>query len=182
MQRITHSELRDLVAENVTGSMPVGILAVTDTRSRKTGNPWKTVFKTVRAVGWVGASYGRGVNRELSRQGVADPSFQSQPLPWGEWDIPGKVIAHKGNLYLRTQATPGMRRKSPARVLSYHAESGEQVTREQIAPFLPVDAGSKKQEAAGMAADPRDQIWVGTYAFASLRKIRIRGKTFEVIH
>jgi len=181
-EQITHKQLRDLIAEAVTGSMPVGILAVTDARTKKTGNPFGKVEKTVRAVGWVGASYVRGVNRELSRQGVEEPAFRSQPLPWGEWDIPGKVIAHKGALYLRTQATPGMRRKAPARVLAYHAENGQQVTREQVAPFLPVATGSSKQEAAGMAADPAEQIWVGTYAFASLRKVRIAGRTYTVAH
>jgi hypothetical protein len=181
-EQITHQQLRDLIAETVTGSAPVGILAVTDTRSRKTGNPFGKVFKTIRAVGWVGASYARGVNRELSRQGVEEPAFRSQPLPWGEWDVPGKIITHKGAFYLRTQATPGMRRKSPARVLGYRAENGAEVTREQVAPFLPVATGSSKQEAAGMAADPAEQIWVGTYAFASLRKVRIAGRTYTVAH
>jgi hypothetical protein len=179
---ITHQQLRDLVALTVTGSMPVGILAVTDTRSRKTGNPWRTVFKTVRAVGWVGAKYGDGVRREGNRQGADASEFKAAPLPWGEWEVPGKVIAHKGNLYLRTQATPGMRRKSPARVLGYHAASGETLTREQVAPFLPVESGSAKQAAAGLSSDPREQIWVGTYAFASLRKVRIAGRTYTVSH
>lgn len=179
---ITHQQLRDLVALNVTGSMPVGILAVTDTRSRKTGNPWRTVWKTVRAVGWVGARYAAAVRREGDRQGADASAFQAASLPWGEWDIPGKVITHKGSLYLRTQATPGMRRKQPARVLGYHAASGETLTREQVAPFLPVESGSAKQAAAGLSSDPKEQIWVGTYAFASLRKVRIAGKTYTVAH
>jgi hypothetical protein len=182
MSEVTYSELRELIAVHVSGSAPVGILAVTDTRSRKTGNPFGKVFKTIRAVGWVGASYARGVNRELSRQGVEGPTFESQALPWGEWDIPGKVITHKGSLYLRTQATPGMRRKSPARVLGYRAENGTEVSREQVAPFLPVASGSAKQSEAGMSSDPKEQIWVGTYAFSSLRKVRIAGKTYTVAH
>ena len=182
MSEVTYSELRELIAVHVSGSAPVGILAVTETRSRKTGNTFGKIYKTVRVVGWVGASYGRAVNRELSRQGVEEPKFQSQKLPWGEWDIPGKVITHKGILYLRTQATPGMRRKSPAKVLGYRAENGTEVTREQVAPFLPVASVSVKQSEAGMSSDPKEQIWVGTYAFSSLRKVRIAGKTYTVAH
>lgn len=182
-ETITHQQLRDLIAQAVTGSMPVGILAVTDTRSRKTGNPWRTVFKTVRAVGWVGARYAAAVRREGDRQGADASAFQAASLPWGQWDVPGKVIAHKGAYYLRTQATPGMRRQQPARVLGYHAaDSGETLTREQVAPFLPVESGSAKQAAAGLSDNPREQIWVGTYAFASLRKVRIAGRTYTVTH
>jgi hypothetical protein len=179
---ITHQQLRDLIARTISGSMPVGILAVTDTRSRKTGNPWRTVFKTVRVVGWVGARYADGVKREGNRQEVDASEFKAGPLPWGQWDVPGKVIEHKGNLYLRTQATPGMRRSRPARILGYHAASGETLSREQVAPFLPVETGSAKQADAGLSSDPREQIWVGTYAFASLRKIRISGRSYSVTH
>ena len=180
---ITHQQLRDLIARSISGSMPVGILAVTDTLSRKTGNPWNTVFKTVRAVGWVGARYAAAVRREGDRQGADTSAFQAASLPWGQWDVPGKVITHKGAFYLRTQATPGMRRKAPARVMGYHAaDSGETLTREQVAPFLPVETGSAKQADAGLSSDPREQIWVGTYAFASLRKIRISGRSYTVAH
>jgi len=181
-ETITHQQLRDLIATIVTGSMPVGILAVTDTRSRKTNNPWRTVYKTVRAVGWVGARYADSVRREGDRQGADAQGFQAAPLPWGQWNVPGKVIEHKGTFYLRTQATPGMRRQQPARVLGYHAATGETLTREQVAPFLPVESGSAKQAAAGLSSDPKEQVWIGTYSFASLRRVRIAGRTYTVVH
>jgi hypothetical protein len=175
MQKITKSELKEKIAA-LRGAAPVGILAVTDARARKTGNPFGAIQKTVRCVGWVGARYAGSVERQMGREGV-EGSFEASPLPWGEWDVPGKVIRHKGSFYLRTQSTPGTRRKAPARVLRYDCESGE-LTREQVAPFLPAKTESRKQAEAGLEAE--NQIQVSTYSFDSIKRIRLGGQTYEI--
>lgn len=174
MQTITHQRLAELLAA-MPGARPVGILADVDARARKTGNPFGTVVKTVRAVGFVGAEYKSAVIREGGRQGEA-PEFKADPLPWGEWLIPNRVIAHKGALYMRTQTTPGMRRHQPARVLGYKGERGESLTREQVAPFLPPDRESAKQQGAGL----QETVWVRTYAFSSIKRVRLNGQTYKV--
>lgn len=176
MKQITKSELKEKIAA-LRGAAPVGILAVTDTKARKTGNPFGVIKKTVRVVGWVGARYVSGIKRQQAREGLEE-AFVGGPLPWGEWLIPGKIIQNKGVMYLRTQSTPGTRKKAPARVLRYDCESG-QLTREQVAPFLPPKTESKKQVEAGLEAE--EQIQVNNYSFDSIKKIRIGGETFEVI-
>ena len=48
----------------------------------------------------VGYSYQNAVNNRLSKEGK-DANFISEPLPWGEWLIPNKLITHKGSIYFR---------------------------------------------------------------------------------
>lgn len=51
----------------------------------------------------IGTSYENAVNnRNENINGNRD--FESEPLRWGEWYIANKVIAHKGNFYLRYYA------------------------------------------------------------------------------
>lgn len=176
MKQITKEELKNKIAA-LRGAAPVGILAVTDTKARKTGNPFGVIRKTVRAVGWVGARYVAGIKRQQVREGL-EGAFVGGPLPWGEWLVPGKIIQNKGMMYLRTQSTPGTRKKAPARVLRYDCETG-QLTREQVAPFLPPKNESRKQVEAGLEAE--EQIQVNNYSFDSIKKIRIGGETFELI-
>lgn len=178
MKTITFSELAKAIGARA-GAFPVGILADTDAGLRKTGNPLALpVSKRVQAVGFVGADYGASVRREGARQGADTAAdFVAEPLPWGEWEVPGKVISHKGRRYLRVQSTPGARRTQPARLLGYRDAGGRFVAREAVAPFLPPKRESGRQQAAGLA----DTVWPRTYAFDSLRRVRLGGRTFEVV-
>lgn len=178
MKKITHKELASLLA-SVPGAMPVGIDAETDAKARKTGNPYGTIKKRIRAVGFVGADYVTGLVREGARQGVDATEFQVDSLPWGEWLTVDKVIVHKGAFYLRTQTSPGQRNRQPAKVLAYLGENGETLTKEQVDPFLPRETVSAKQAAIGI--DAAKQVKVRTYAFASLRKVRVAGQSFVVV-
>jgi hypothetical protein len=179
MKKITHKELASLLASKP-GAMPIGIDAETDAKAKKTGNPYGSIRKRVRAVGFVGANYVTGLVREGARQGVDATSFEGDALPWGEWLTVGKVIVHKGQFYLRTQTSPGQRDRQPAKVLAYLGENGETLTKEQVDPFLPRETASAKQSAVGIAGDK--QVKVRTYAFASLRKVRVAGQSFVVDH
>lgn len=175
MQTINHSQLLELV-KSQNGAKPVGFTALTDAKARKTGNPFGQVFKQVRAVGFVGASYERAVKREATRQDADGESFQADSLPWGEWLVPHKVISHKGNLYLRTQTTPGQRKRQPARLLAYRGEDGRFLSPDAVKPFLPVANDSAKQSSIGLDG----KVMVRTYAFASLQRVRIGGRTYQV--
>lgn len=173
---------------NTNGMIIVGLHCLVDARARKTNNPYGTITKRVRTVGFVGADYGLAVNREALRQG-ASPVFQSDPLPWGEWLIPHKVITHNGKLYLRTQTIPGNRRKQPAKVVAYYStlHPTRTLTREQVQPWLPAPTESRKQSAIGLVShsrftdDTHNQVWVRIYAFDSIRKIRINGNTYKLV-
>jgi len=173
---ITHSKLVALLQGNA-GAMPVGIVATTDAKARKTGNPHGVITKTVRAVGFVGADYETSVQNQTLAAGVKNPDFQADSLPWGEWLVPSKVIQHKGKLYLRTQTTAGMRRTVSARVLAYRDDKGRFIARDEAQKFLPPVRESAKQADAGLEG-AKAQVWVRTYAFDSLERIRIAGRTY----
>ncbi len=157
------------------GANIIGIEAETDCRARKTNNPFGVIFKHVRAVGFCGADYEIAVINEGFRQNK-EIEFTSEPLPWGVWKLDGKVIEHKGNLYLRLQTTSGQRKRQPAKILSYRAENGRFVSYEEIKSFLPEKRESQKQLDAGLKTE--SEIMVRTYAFNSIKKIRINGETF----
>ncbi len=176
MQKLSYSKLIEHLKASK-GVSIVGLSALCDARARKTGNPYGTILKRIRAVGFVGADYGKAVNREADRQGV-ESSFQAESLPWGKWLIPNKVIEHNGEFYIRTQTTPGQRRKQAAKVLGYQAEKGGQLTYEAIKPFLPVSKESDKQQNAGLA----ETVWVRTYKFSSINRIRIAGVTYNLVN
>lgn len=177
MKTLTHTQLRE-VLKSTKGNMFVGLLACVDTRCHKTGNPFALpVFKQLRVVGTVGADYQTSVNNEALRQGAA-PEFEAESLPWGQWDVYGKVISHNEKLYLRTQTTPGQRRKAPARVLNYRDANGKFVARDILVPFLPVEKESDKQQ---LQTGIKKTVWVRTYAFDSIQKIRIAGQTFQLV-
>lgn len=176
MKTLSHKELLELIKSSK-GAMPVGLMAETDGRARKTGNPHGLIFKRVRAVGFVGASYQKAVENEAGRQGEDASEFQAESLPWGEWVILNKVIFHKGAFYLRTQTTPGQRRNQPARVLAYLAENGNEISCDEAKKFLPAPRESAKQQDE---ANLTGTVWVRTYAFASIKRIRINGQTYRL--
>lgn len=173
MDTLTHNGLVKRIAASK-GVLIVGLLALVDCKARKTNNPYGTIFKWIRGVGFVGVDYERAVNREAIRQGET-PEFGTESLPWGEWLLPNKVITHNGNLYLRTQTTPNQRRKQPAKVLRYENDNGFVLSKDEIKQFLPAPRESnKQQEETGIDST----VWVRTYKFDSIYKIRIAGKTY----
>ena len=164
--------------EGERGTLIVGIEALTDTRARKTGNPFGQIFKRVRCSGVVGADYQRAVEREAGRQGADASEFDAEPLPWGEWLIPGKVITHKGGYYLRTQYTPGQRKLHTAKVLGYFDSAGARLDLDKIKAFLPASRESaKQQDEAGLG----ETVQVRTYKLDSIQRIRLDGKTFKLV-
>lgn len=186
MQTLTYSSFIAILAAH-SGALPVGILALTDSRARKTGNPFpdKTIMKLSRSVGFVGAKYENAVHREGERQGERDAHyFVAEKLPWGKWLIPNKVIEKEGAYYLRTQSTPGQRNRQPARVLSYRDIHGRTLDRDAVKPFLPLPSFSTKQAAYGLgdgAAAERAQVQVRTYAFDSIEVVRVAGATYRLV-
>jgi hypothetical protein len=179
MNTLTFSQLVAMLA-SIPGTAFVGLLTLTDTRCRKTGNPFGTVLKACLSSAQTGASYEAGVNREGYRQGQ-DAQFTAGALPKGrKWLVVGKVLesdTEVGKYYLRTQIAPGQRKVKSARVLAYVTTQGQQLTREQVAPFLPPKAESAKQQASGLEAT----VWVRDYLFTSIQKIRIAGRTYRVV-
>ena len=175
MKNLNHLQLIEKL--NTPGTKIVGLLALVDARAKKTNNPHGRIDKQVRVVGFVGADYETSVNREATRQD-ATPVFQAEKLPWGKWHVLNKVIEHNGGFYLRTQTTPGNRRVQPAKVLFYRGENGQFLAYDDIKDFLPEAKESNKQQSwTGI----NKTVWVRTYKFSSILRIRINGETFKLI-
>lgn len=176
MKTISHERLFEMVRDSK-GVLIVGILSVTDAKARKTNNKFWPIFKVCRSVGFVGVDYQKAVEREANRQGADASEFQAEKLSWGEWELVNKIINHKGDRYLRTQSSPGQRHNQPAKVLSYLDKDGNILDKNLIKEFLPVTRESAKQQDE---ANLNETIFVRTYKFASIKKIRINGETFWV--
>ena len=177
---LTYSALVEML-ESIKGVAIVGLLAITDARLLKTGNMLAMpVSKLSRVVGFVGANYGAAVNREANRQGGQAEFVSAGLAAWQVWALAGKVIAHKitGKLYLRTQSTPGQYKRQPVRLLAYLDAQGKEVSKEDVEKFLPTRSESAKQQAqTGIERTVR----VNDYAFESIRRIRINGKSYNLV-
>lgn len=182
MKSLTHSQFVALL-KSKGGALPVGLRATTDAKLLKTNNPFVGVVKDVRAVGFVGANYERAVQREgVVRQGHSDAdAFVVESRPWGQWvsGLESKVATHKGRFYLRTQTTPGMRKRQPAKVIAYRDASGAKLTYADVAPYMPAKSTSAKQAAVGM--DAPNQVAVREYAFDSIKVVRVGGRSYKLI-
>lgn len=179
MKSLTHSQLTAMLA-GMPGTIFASIIAQTDARLKKTDNPLNLpVFKQSIVSVTIGANYQNAVNREAIRQDGTN-SFQAGSLPKGRnWLVNGKVlISDDGKkLYLRTQHTPGQRKKS-AKIIGYKDANGGPVTRQAIEPFLPAKYESAKQQnATGI----NETIRVNDYLFTSIRSIRLNGETYRII-
>lgn len=170
------------------GTQFVGLETKTDARLRKTGNNLGPVFKKSRLVALVGASYESAVNRQQVREFGRHADFKADalPRPGDTWLIPSKVIQNEnGTLYLRTQSTPGMRRKRPAKVAFVNAQ-GASLSFDTVSPFLPEKSYSMKQEASAEQAKGSKlhgspgMIDVRDFKFTSIARVRINGKTYKL--
>lgn len=175
MKTITPAELVKKITE-INGNVFCVIESLTDSKARKTGNPFGLILKQARALVSIGANYENAVNAQGGReQNDNAGAFEAAPLPWGEWLVPNRLITHKGEIYVRTQSTPGMRKARPARV-QYRDAEGRYLSREQVQPFLPEKKESARQAAFGNAGE----IEVRTLKISSIRRIRIGGETLTI--
>ena len=74
----------------------------------------------------VGANYENAVNNHLASQGQSR-DFTALSLPWGEWEIVNKLIAHKEKKYVRFYKCANTKTES----ITYFV-NGTQATAEQI--------------------------------------------------
>lgn len=174
--QLTQSELINLLVSHK-GNALVSFVTLSDARLLKRGNPFGVVLKRSEMVACVGANYQSAVNRQADREGNPDAgSFEADSLPWGEF-VPGtdrKFIANKGETYVRMQFAPGM--SAPKSVQYFRADNGEELTKEQIAEFLPKRSESDRQDEFGNDG----KIAVRTFKVASLQSVTFGGQCYEM--
>ena len=139
MNVITHSQFASLLAAK-RGAVILSIVANTDARLLKTGNPHRDARKVTYTRVVSGADY----EASVQRQGGA--GFKSESLPYGKFLVENKVIQTKdGKLQLRTVA----RNPQPPISVKYF-DDGKEVPFQSIQGFLPSKYESKRQAVVGV--------------------------------
>lgn len=144
---------------------------------RKTGNPFDELGiskKTNMNVSFFG-SYQNAVNNRLKKAGlVAD--FTAYPLPWGEWLTPNKIIAHKGEIYVRFYVHKNSNPKTE------YFYCGEKMTNEQLTiakTFFKERSESKRQSDAGLEADEQSKPF--NVKVNNILQINVNGENYIVL-
>lgn len=177
--KITHAALRQKIAESK-GNLFCQVLSLTDAKALKRNNPFGTILKKAAASVSVGTDYEKAVNTVAAKEGNENAgSFVAESI-WngkGEHVVPNKIIRHidTGREYLYCQTSDKQIDAFPPHV-EYQTVSGEKLSREDVAPFLPVKAASAKQAAFGNENERN----VRMIAFDNILAIKMNGETFEV--
>lgn len=169
------------VLESARGPQFATIVARTDARLKKTGNPFAgTVWKISRVNGVIGFDYEASVRRQQLREsGEAD--FQVQARAWGQKVVPtavlpgparlrrGVLVAYNEKLYLELKVERVFETR-------YETDGGDAVTREQVAPFLP----KRARGAAAASQGVIKEIILRDYKLDGIRSITFAGTTYTV--
>ncbi len=181
MKTITPQALVEKI-KAINGNVIVVVETLTDAkalvkdRETKAPNTFGTILKSSVARVAIGANYQNAVNRQGIREENENAGeFVAEPLPWGEWIVPGRLIGNKGEIYVRTQTTPGMRKNKPF-IVKYRDLNGKFLSYDEIKNLLPVKKESARQEEFGNV----EKIEVRTLKISSIRRIRIGGETLTV--
>lgn len=172
---ITRTELLNRISRP--GAIIMAFGTLTDTKARKTNNPYGVIMKTARFTGIVGADYEKMVQRQEVKA-TGEKTFETNSLPWGEWvkGQEGKLISHKGGIYLRISFPPN-ERQVKARV-TYWTQSRKFIKAKDALPFIPVPKMSERQKEVGVTEEK--EVKVRTFNLSSIRYVKIDGKLLKV--
>lgn len=172
MKTITTSVLADILIQT-TGAKPVTLVAFTDTRARKTNNPYGRIWKRSKVNGMVGFHYDPGVIRRLLKEGKDPEAFKRgeswhEPVMLGDHLTP--LCRHKSDpsrLYLRFMylATIG----EP----DFFSDNGTKLDYADVAQFLPASSEYKNQ---GLDNPLRFLV----YSLESLESLTMCGEEYVV--
>lgn len=172
---LTHEQFTAYLA-SVKGCQFINIWTITEPDMYLKDNPFKGRVQKVSATHMqFGYCYQNAVNNRLEKVGC-EGDFVAEPLPWGEWVLPNKVITHKDTLYLRTYNVKG------AKPRSFFFLDGRLATQEQYAEFSkffkPVKSASNKQTEKGLT---ENQVKVKNYKFASILRLSMNGDIITLV-
>ena len=189
---ITRTELFQLIAGlHSLGTSNVNIHTRTDARLKRKGvvateeeteeepevipNPFPKggVLKVAAFNVAFGANYGKMVNRKLAKAGK-----EANFVPEGNWfqshDGLNTVVENKkdpSKLYARI---PVNTKNKP--VVAFETPDGKPVAREEVAPFIPAKAPSRKQKEAGL--DEGEQVTFRVVAMENVLGVTYGGTTY----
>lgn len=174
MKNILSSSLLSLLSSINAGTF-VGVHSLTEPKMRKTNNPFNghLVQKmTIQTLQW-GYNYANAVNNRIGDE--KHETFVADPLKWGEWLIPNKVITHKGRLYARFYRVDNGNVPDTLFLIDGIIATEEQVA--VIKSFLVAPSQSARQAEVGLTehqVKPRD------FAFDSIIGLSVSGEMYNV--
>lgn len=173
MKKITRSQLVKAI-ESRKGAEAIRLFAETDARLLKTDNPHPDARKQTIVSALLGTRYAENINKLLP----AGESFQVSPRKWGVSRPSGKIVDHKGKVYLTVRTTGRARRVNKATV-SFVSGEGQPLAFDAVRAFLPARGGSAKQGDLGI--DRENQVEQRAIAIENIRAVKMRGEFFQVV-
>jgi len=131
------------------------------------------VTKLVKCQVQIGYNYENAVNNRLTKQG-SEATFEAERLPWGEWEIPNKVISHKGVRYLRYYYTAN------GAIDTIWFVNGRIATADEFSTIVEYlrskEKDSKRQTIAGLV---ENQVKPRTVKFANILTLAVGGEVWQ---
>lgn len=148
------------------GTSFVTIVALTDPRMRKRGNPYiGRVLKRSTVNGAIGWIYQNSVNRERARENL-EPDFEAFPRKWGQRIKGTPFVEHKGKTYLELKVERALSTE--------YLLDGEVVDKSVIEEWLP------KRKPEGERQEVDRPIILRDYDLANIKAITFDGITIAV--
>ena len=176
MQTINTNSILSVLSNINNGSF-VGVHSLTEPKMRKTGNPFnghRVQKMTIQTLQW-GYNYANAVNNRIGD--AKHETFVADPLAWGEWLIPNKVITHKGKLYARFYKVDNEMCKSNTIYLIDGVMASEE-QEEVIKSFLIESSSSARQSEVGLT---EHQVKPRNFAFDSIIGLSVNGEMYNVV-
>ena len=172
VQAIKEVDLIAMMLRNK-GASAVTIVARTEPKMRKTGNPFAAgeVFKVSRVNGMIGWDYANSVNNQRGREGVVAADFVAHKRTWGEKIDGTPLVAHKGSLYLELKVEKSL----DHRFEDANGDELDDTTVDMVKTFLPV----RKQAATQQTVKP---IILRDYNLSTILSITYKGVCYLVAH
>jgi len=148
------------------GARPATIVAVTDARLKKTGNPFGEVFKVARVNVMVNWQYTRAVNRQREREG-SEPDFISDARSWGTRLAGLPFVTYEGRVYLECKVEKSLGH-------TYVTDEGEELAFDQVEPFLPKRHSNAEHQGVAKEIILRD------YGIHTIQQISFDGATYAI--
>lgn len=131
------------------------------------------VTKLVKCQAQIGYNYENAVNNRIAKQG-GEATFEAERLPWGEWEIPNKVITHKGERYLRYYYTAN------GAIETIWFVNGRIASSEEYAKIMAYlaskDKTSHRQTLEGLVDN---QVRPRTVKFANILTLAVGGEVWQ---
>ena len=164
---VTEKQMLTVLGGMDKGNTFVTIVATTEPKMNKTGNPFLgNCYKTSRVNGSIQFDYENNVNAQRAREGEKK-DFVAQKPSWGTRLGDSCIIEHDGKYYIYVRVLASLAH-------AYHDASGNAIDAEVVKPFL---AKRKQSQTQGT----EKEIIVRKYTISNIREMTVNGQHYEII-